>query len=369
MPAKFKLVFGIGFLLTCPCPIFGQDASANARRQEKPITPQVAEPTLRDLGKARNLHIGAAVTSKSLKAGKEILSREFSLLVSENGMTWDKINPNKGSFNWNFADHFVEFAIENKFDVKGASLVWHAACPEYLTRLSATELRAEIDDHIKAKVGRYKGKIQRWDVVNEALDDNGKDLRKSIFLEKLGPSYIADCFVAAHKADPSAILIYNDYGCEGMGPKSDRLYDLIKSLRSKKVPVHEVGLQMHIFEGKRAKPEELRKNVQRLTKLGVKVNISEMDVAFNGLPGKTPEERLKVQADIYQEVLGACVDIEGFSGVTFWGFSDRFTWVDWLNRNNPHAVPESPLLFDREYKKKPAYFAVEEVLLVKNKKR
>jgi len=371
MLAKFKLVFVIGFVLTCPCPIFGQEtpAFAKVRAQQKSSIPKGDESTLRELALARNQHIGAAVLPGTLEGGRDLLCEQFSLLVAESHMKWDKIHPVKGQFEWGFPDQLVEFAEKNDLEVKGHALVWHGSSPEYLRQLSADELKAEVSDHIKTVVGRYKGKVKRWDVVNEAIDDNGKTLRQSIFLEKLGPNYIAECFIAAHKADPAAILIYNDYGCEGMSPKADRQYELIKALKAKKVPVHEVGLQMHIFEGKRMKPEELRSNVERLTKLGVKVNISEMDVAFNGLPGNSPEERLKVQADIYNEVIGACVDIKGFSGVTFWGFTDRWTWINWLNRNNPNAVPERPLLFDSDFKEKPAFYSVQEVLRKKDKKR
>lgn len=261
----------------------------------------------------------------------------------------------------------VAFAKENKQEVKGHALVWHGAVPAYLSKLSSKELDKEVSTHINTVVGRYKlkegetGRI-RWDVVNEAIDDQGPGLRKTIFSENLGQDYIANCFRIAHKADPKAILIYNDYGCETLSPKSDRQYEMLKGLIAKKVPVHEVGLQMHVgfYRNGEVNIKELQLNVKRLAALGLKVNISEMDVPIGALPEGSVEERLKVQADRTKEILAACIDIKGFVGVTWWGFTDMCTWC---------SEPEKPLLFGRDLQGKPAFHAVLEVLAMKKDKR
>jgi endo-1,4-beta-xylanase len=210
-------------------------------------------------------------------------------------------------------------------------------------------------------VGRYKGKVQSWDVVNEAIDDKGTDkpgLRKTLFLDKLGSGYIAEAFRAAHKADPGARLYYNDYGCDGMGPKSDRLFDLLLQLQAERVPIHGVGLQMHVTGRDCPKTEDIAANIRRLCGLGLNVRVSEMEVRIRDLPGTLPE-RLEVQAQTYRRVLTACLREKRFEGITFWGFTDKHSWV------HKQFGEDNPLLFDDHYQPKPAYQAVRQTLLGK----
>jgi endo-1,4-beta-xylanase len=199
---------------------------------------------------------------------------------------------------------------------------------------------------------RYKGKVAAWDVVNEALDDRD-GLRKTLWLEKLGSDYVAGAFRIAHEVDPDAVLIYNDYGCEGLGGKSDRQYALLKQLVKDKVPVRQVGLQMHLNKDRLPRVEDIVANVRRLTELGLTVNISEMDLVAAALPGELPA-KLEAQAKIYGDIVRACTKEKGFTGVTFWGYSDKYSW-----RNRPNAKAY-PLLFDEDMKPKPAFFAVRE---------
>jgi endo-1,4-beta-xylanase len=241
--------------------------------------------------------------------------------------------------------------------VTGHVLVWHQQLPDYVKWLSARDLRQALREHIRQVVGRYKGKVQAWDVVNEAIDDK-EGLRRTLFLEKLGDGYIAEAFRIAHKADPDAILYYNDYGCDGMGPKSDRLFNLLLQLRAERVPIHGVGLQMHVTGRDCPKTEDIAANVRRLAGLGLRIRISEMDVRIRDLPGTLPE-RLEVQAQTYRRVLTACLREKRFEGITFWGFTDKHSWI------HKHFGDDNPLLFDDKLQPKPAYLAVRQTLLGK----
>lgn len=186
------------------------------------------------------------------------------------------------------------------------------------------------------------------------MGDDGR-LRNSLFAERLGDEYIAEAFRMAHEADPQAMLIYNDYGAEGMGAKSEGVFRLVEGLIDKKVPIHGVGLQMHIEAQNHPPVADIAANVRRLTGLGLKVNISEMDVRIRGLTGELPA-RLEKQRQVYHDIIAACIEIKGFMGVTFWGFSDAASWVD------SFFGPDDPLLFDDEYKMKPAYYGVNEAM-------
>jgi endo-1,4-beta-xylanase len=209
--------------------------------------------------------------------------------------------------------------------------------------------------HIREEVGHFKGKLYARDVVNETVEDrNG--LRHTVFLDKLGEGYIAEAFRLAHETDPDALLIYNDSGAEGLSDRSEGVYDLVKKLLNDGVPIHGVGLQMHIQATSYPRPEDISANVRRLVALGLKVNISQMDVRIRGAPG-TLAEKLEVQRRVYHDVIAACVKEKGFMGVTFWGFTDAHSWI-----NESGQGPDYPLLFDENYQPKPAYWGVLDAL-------
>ena len=213
--------------------------------------------------------------------------------------------------------------------------------------------------HVREEVARYRGKVYAWNVVNEAVDRD--ELRKTIFLEKLGEGYIAEAFRIAHETDPDAMLFYNDYDAEAAGglqkAKSDRVYELVKKLVRDGVPINGVGLQMHLFAVEYPNPEDIAANVRRLAALGLKVDISEMDVRIKELPLSMPE-RLEMQRRIYHDVIAACVREKGFMGITFWGLTDAHSWI-----NEAGEGPDYPLLFDENYQPKPAYWGVMDALL------
>jgi endo-1,4-beta-xylanase len=327
--------------------------------------PKKEPATLRGVADLRKLHVGAAA-QPALLANPDyarVLAEQFNQLTPENAMKWKFIHPTPDRFDFEPADQLVEFAAKHNMRIKGHALLWHESLPDSTKDLPADQLRQAVREHIRAVVARYKGKVYAWDVVNEAIGDS-EALRPSVLLYKLGPDFIADAFRTAHEADPAAKLIYNDYGTEGLGPKSDRQCALLRNLLVAKVPVHEVGLQMHVTAQKPPNADHIAVNVRRLTALGLRVNISEMDVSLVEAPGDWPT-KLRFQATIYKQVIATCTRIKGFEGVTFWGFTDKHTWIDWRNKQKGIDGEARPLLFDAGYQPKPAFQAVREALMGK----
>jgi GH35 family endo-1,4-beta-xylanase len=172
----------------------------------------------------------------------------------------------------------------------------------------------------------------------------------------MGLDYIARSFQLAREADPEALLFYNDYGAEGLGGKSEEVFELVRSLKERGVPIDGVGLQMHLSGADYPPPADIRANLQRLADLGLLVNVSEMDVRVRNVTGTTAA-RLEHQRAVYREVVGACMAVARCHAVTLWGFTDKYSWID------SFFGPDDPLIFDELYRKKPAYYGMREALL------
>jgi endo-1,4-beta-xylanase len=241
--------------------------------------------------------------------------------------------------------------------VRGHTLVWHQQLPEWLSRgeFSREELIAVLRNHIQTVVGRYRGLVWAWDVVNEAFESDGS-LRDSLWLRGIGPEYIEMAFRFAHEADPKALLFYNDFAAEGMNAKADAVYSLVSRLIHQGVPVNGVGMQMHLEAGKAPAAGEIEKNMNRLAALGVEIHVTEMDVRV-ALP--VTEQKLAGQAETYREVIGACVSVEACRSITFWGVSDSHSWIA---TSGSFVGFGSALLMDEAYGFKPAYQGVHEAL-------
>ncbi len=306
------------------------------------------------------LQLGAAVAAEPLRNDqqyRETLRREFRSMTPENAMKWDVLQWERGVYDFRDADAIVGFAAENHMQVRGHTLVWHRALPFWLEedQYERDELIAILREHVMTVVGRYRGRVAVWDVVNEAIADDGS-LRDTIWLRGIGPEYIAMAFRWAHEADPQARLYYNDYGGEGLGPKSDAIHTLVRDLIAKDVPIHGVGLQMHVSLGYFPEPQQVTENIQRLGKLGLHAQITEMDVRIHDGTGNL-EERLNAQADVYGAITLACQRTSACTELTTWGITDHYTWAQ---EQQPDLA--APLLFDAAYQPKPAYHAVRAVL-------
>jgi endo-1,4-beta-xylanase len=336
-------------------------------------------PTLKDAYK-NDFLIGVAINQKQFTGedtnGAALIKAQFNSISPENVLKWEIVQPRPGNNGYNFepADRYVEFGEQNGMYIVGHTLVWHSQTPRWVfladdgTNYCDREtLLKRMHDHIQTVVGRYKGRIKCWDVVNEALQDNGQ-LRKSPWLKIIGDDYIAKAFEYAHEADPDAVLRYNDYSLENE-PKRKGALALIKKLQAGGVPVSAVGLQDHANMSWPSVEQE-DATVSDFASLGVKVMITELDVDLlrrsqsadvaemqrqvtsnnytNGLPDSVQQALAKRYADLFSVFLKHRKDI---ALVTFWGVSDGDSW---LNRGRLNY----PLLFGRDHQPKPAFDAV-----------
>jgi len=316
---------------------------------------------LRNFAESRGIKIGTAVAVQPLREDakyRQVLGREFNLLSSENAMKFGPLSPRRGVYNFTDADELVNFAKANDMDVHAHVLVWHNQLPKWLTegKFNREELTAILKEHIQKVVSHFRGKVDSWDVVNEAIADDGS-LRNSIWLQVIGPGYIEMAFQWAREADPKAHLFYNDYGGEGMNFKSNAIYNLVKSFKTRGIALDGVGLQMHLGIGLGTMPpSDVRNNINRLGQLGLEVHISEMDVQIQRAFG-SEAEKLAEQAKIYSDMLAACLSTKACKTFTVWGLTDKHSWIPGHTGN-----ADAPLLFDNLYRPKPAYNALVEVL-------
>ncbi|WP_126244032.1 endo-1,4-beta-xylanase [Chitinophaga rhizosphaerae] len=312
--------------------------------------------------------IGVAITPRHLQdsATSAFLVRHFNSLTAENVMKMEPIHPEEGRYNWGGADAIVQFATENGLKVRGHTLCWHNQAPKWMfydangKLVSKDILLGRLRKHIHDVVGRYKGKIYAWDVVNEAISDQPNEfLRNSLWYQICGEDFIAAAFRYAHEADPNAVLFYNDYGTEFPG-KRDKVYRLLKKLLDANVPVHAVGLQGHWSVNDPSK-ELLESAIEKYTSLGIKMQVTELDVSVftnNNMPelhSFTPEQDQLQQAQ-YAMLFGTFRKYrDNITGITFWNVSDRFSWLD----NFPvRGRKNYPLLFDEKLQPKKAYWKV-----------
>lgn len=315
----------------------------------RPLRPaEGPDDSLRAAGQAAGCRIGAAVDHAALAGDPRYaatLAREFDALTPENAVKWAEVHPAPGAWRFGPADDLVAFAEAHAMRVKGHVLVWHEQLPAWVGALAAPgALRRALEDHIRTLVSRYAGRVTAWDVVNEAVDDAGSGLRSTLFLERLGPGYLAAAFHAARAADPRARLLYNDYGAEAPGAKADRVHALLGALLDADVPVDGVGLQCHLAAGAGPRPAAVARTVRRLAALGLRVELSELDVGVRA----GDREGLRAQAAAYRALLDACLSTGCVDAITVWGVSDGHSW----------RRREAPLLFDPEYARKPAHGGV-----------
>jgi len=314
---------------------------------------------LRVAADKRGFYVGAAVAAAPLRSEQpyqDTLRREFNILVAENVFKWDSIHPGRDTYNFADADALVAFAEANGMRVRGHTLVWHNQLPGWLTNGNFTrdEVINLLRDHINTVMGRYKGRVLAWDVVNEAIDDATGGLRAASFwYQKIGPDYIPLAFEFAHEADPAAKLYYNDYGAEDMGRKADAVYALLRDMKAAGVPVDGVGWQMHLVNGFHV-TDANRQNAERLQALGLELMITELDVRMR-VPSSAADSQ--AQAESYRDVADFCLRQPGCKALVMWGFTDKYSWVPGVFQGMGDA-----LIFDASYRPKPAYQSLQAAL-------
>jgi len=348
-------------------------------RTAAPESAGAPDTPLRSLAATRHILIGAAVDPQALRTEPRYaatLAREYDLVVAENAMKFDIIEPASGVYDFADADAIVNFATAHNMQIRGHNLVWHqqAGWIKYDWQrgiLSPAQMFQALRTHILTVVGRYRGRIAFWDVVNEAVADNpdtesvSASLRETFWLDawkKLHPDlppygYIEQAFRWAHEADPHAVLFYNDYGISGAdGAKTDAVYNLLRQMKLDGVPVGGIGMQMHIDLSGYPLNDRFGQNIERFAALGLQVQITEADVR---IPIPATAGDLKRQARTYHDILAACLAAKGSPVTAFltWGFTDGHSWIPSFFPGYGAALP-----FDRDYRPKPAYFALQAAL-------
>jgi endo-1,4-beta-xylanase len=310
------------------------------------VTPASADSTLGQLAAAKGRYLGSAMDNPELSDSQyvQILSREFNQITPGNTMKWQYTEPNRGQFDFAQADAVVGLAKSNNQVVRGHTLVWHSQLAPWVENVPAGELLAVMRNHVSQEVSHFKGQLVHWDVVNEAFNEDGTR-RQSVFQRKIGDGYIAEAFKAARAADPAVKLYLNDYNVEGVGAKSDAMYNLVKSLQQQGIPIDGVGLQAHLVVGQ--VPTTLRQNIQRFADLGVDVAITELDIRMV-LPRTVGKDTQ--QAADYKAVVDACLAVSRCVGITLWDFTDKYSWIPSVFPGQGAALP-----WDEQLGRKPVY--------------
>jgi endo-1,4-beta-xylanase len=329
--------------------------------------------------------IGAAINTAQITGqdsrGDAVIETQFNSISPENALKWENVHPQPGVYSFDIPDQYVAFGEKHHMFIVGHCLVWHSQVPAWVFRddkgsfVDRETLLKRMHDHIYTVVGRYKGRIQSWDVVNEALNEDGT-LRQSLWLKIIGEDYIAKAFQYAHEADPQAQLTYNDYSLENEAKRKGALA-LIAKLKDQGVPVTSVGLQGHNSLAWPSVKEE-DTTISAFAKLGVKVVISELDIDV--LPHATQQQSAEVSLNVQQDpklnpyVSGLPQSVQQelakryaalfgvylkhrdvITRVTFWGVTDGDSWRnDWPVKGRTSY----PLLFDRNSQPKPAFETV-----------
>ena len=338
---------------------------------------------LRDILKGRFL-LGAALNEAQIAgqdpAALEIVGRHFSTVSPENVMKWDVVHPQPGRFEFAAADQYVALGEKHGLFVVGHVLVWHEQTPSWVfagapgAALDPKVLLKRLREHVQTVMGRYRGRVQAWDVVNEAFEDDGT-WRKTPWYATLGEEYVAKAFEFAQEADPDSQLCYNDYNL-WKPAKRDAAVRLVASLRKRGIRIDGIGEQGHwLLDGPSA--EEVEAAIVELAKTGAQIIITELDLdplprpeeligadiskrlehtpELDPYPGGLPEGLQQRLARRYADIFSVFVKHGAVSRVTFWGVTDADTWL------NHWPVPgrtNHPLLWDRQGRPKPAFDAV-----------
>jgi endo-1,4-beta-xylanase len=329
--------------------------------------------------------VGAALNPAQFEErdprGNPIVAAQFNSISPENALKWGSIHPQPDEYNFAPADHYVDFGEKNKMFIVGHCLVWHSQTPRWVFEngegkpLTRETLLERMQDHIRTVVGRYRGRINGWDVVNEALNEDGT-MRQSPWFQIIGDDYLLKAFQFAHEADPKAELYYNDYSLENEAKRKGAV-ELIRKLKAGGAAISGVGLQGHNkMDWPTAKQEA--ETIEAFAALGVRVHITELDVdvlprttrentadvsataagtaSSNPYTAGLPEDMQQALAKRYAELFEVFMQHRSvISRVTFWGVTDGDSW---LNNFPARGRTNYPLLFDRQGKPKPAFDAV-----------
>ncbi|MEO7975508.1 endo-1,4-beta-xylanase [Flavobacterium sp.] len=309
---------------------------------------------------ANPFFVGMAVKASQLTNGSGydiILKNEFSSISAEYEMKMDPISTASGVYNWTAADKIVAYGNTNGINVHGHALVWHNAVPQWLKDFSGTdaEFKAEVKKYITDVVTHYAGKVKSWDVVNEAADDNSGNMRNTIFLQRMGPNYIKDCFQWARDAanaagDTNLLLFYNDYATSTNIPKQNKVFSIVDDLKASNL-INGLGFQMHNTYLSPTKAQ-IETDFNKAVAKGLKIHVSELDIQVNptnDISTFTNERRL-AQKEKYKEMVkiyNALPPANKYA-LTIWGMKDNESWIPYSTDLN-HVGNDWPLLYDANF--------------------
>ena len=358
---KYRLFLALVVFVLVPLFILLRVSGAPAASTPSavPLT-ETSGTSLRSLAQKRGIGIGTSVDWPPFTNDanyRAVLAREFEILVPENAWKFEHVHPKRDRYDFSQVDELMAFAQANNMQMRGHPLVWHYSLPKWVDQgnFSRAELMDILRNHIQTVVGRYRGQIPAWDVVNEAINRDGS-LRDTIWLRNIGPEYIDLAYRWAHEADPQAKLFYGEYMTEEINPKSDGVYNLVSGLIQRGVPIHGVGFQSHLGLSYLPNLDSLAQNFKRFNELGLEVQFTELDMKIQDGQGSL-EKRIAEQAKAYRDLLEVCLQAQNCTAFITWGFTDRYTWIA-----NVTGEIEAPLIFDESYRPKPAYEAIQQVL-------
>jgi endo-1,4-beta-xylanase len=336
-------------------------------------------PSLKETFKT-DFAIGAALNAEQILQkepnAKILVPQQFDAITPENIMKAEVIHPEWDKYNFELADKIVAYGKKHHLIVNGHTLIWHSQLPPFVRRMKdADSVRQYFVNHINTIASRYDGKVYSWDVVNEALNEDGT-MRKSIFLEKLGDDFVVEAFRLAQKAAPNTKLYYNDYNIEQPKKRAGAIA-LIKKIQAAGVRIDGVGIQGH-WRAYNVPLEEIEKSIQEFSALGIEVMFTELDLGVLPSPGEVvgadvnqkaaytekmnpyvnglPDSMVAKQTKSYEDLFRLFEKYKGkVTRVTFWGVNDGQSWLNnWPIRGRTNY----PLLFDRRFQPKPAFYKV-----------
>lgn len=327
--------------------------------------PPLPKPPLYQLAASHGIELGNFAISNYLNdpVYSGILTGQFNLALADNTPNWyftdGGLRPGPDSYNFKQMDQVVSFARSHQMDVQAHHLLWGEDkwLPDWLKsgKYAPEQLMQIIHDHIATVAGRYKGQIKEWTVVNEAFT-RGQQVNglRDWWADNTGSmAYIDQAFIWARQADPAAKLILNDFNNEHYNPVSDAMYNYIKDAKARGVPIDGIGMQMHIDGTHPPDKQEVIGNMQRFASLGVGVYVTEFDVNMSAVPVNAAAKD-QIAGSIYYNMMRACIESKVCKSFSMLGITDKETWYNYMG---PSTADARPLMFDRNYRPKPAYYS------------
>ena len=348
--------------------------------QAPPLAGVSGANSLRAHADAVGLLVGCAAVPELLESGEgpsqdpytRTVAGQSNILVAENAMKWSSLRPTPTTYTFPPADKLFAFASQHGQKMRGHNLCWHEQLPSWFATTATQEnAKSLLTEHIQTVAARYAGRVHSWDVVNEAVhvpDGRADGLRKSPWLDLIGPEYIELAFTTAAKADPLAKLTYNDYDMELDTPeqtaKRGQILLLVRRLKARGIPIHAVGIQSHLQATGPEAGTGLVSFIREAAKMELEVYVTELDVNCRALPGG-PELEGDAVASVYRNYLKLVLAEPNVKAVLTWGITNAHTWLNnskqpWALR--PDGAKQKPLPFDEQYVPTPAFFALRTAL-------